>query len=146
MACTDIVDYRWDTYGFESNDSSLVYRRLKERLVDPDNNPIAGFDLMSQPQSDALYVTNIWVHRMYRGEGYGSQLMRHLVDTYGRSCMELVASPYDGSRMTVPKLVAFYQRYGFVAEAGCAVQFVGVPMVRPPTIHQEEQPWPTTTP
>jgi len=108
--------------------------KLQDILNESDlKGTVASFEssLMSKyPQIDklgmyiqsnnVLFLSELYIKKKFRGEGYGSNIMRDIIDFADKHnlAITLVPEPESLKKSAVIRLVDFYKRFGFVINKG----------------------------
>ena len=90
---------RYPGYSYEIHDSDTGECMARAMVIEYD---------------DGCFIDSLAVNREYQGEGYGSQLLRELIEEYNKVRLYLLVDPYGSERLDNEALTAWYYRYGFV--------------------------------
>lgn len=99
----DLVEYE-TIHGIDVNYKrfSLVLTNISDEVI----GVLNAFTAFSE-----VYIDDMWVHKPYRGKGYGSKLIRALEEKFegeGFNNINLVTSAFQAPE--------FYKKCGFIAE------------------------------
>lgn len=99
----DLVEYE-SSHGIDVN-----YKKFSLVLSDEGGNPIGILNAFTAFAE--IYVDDLWVHKSYRGQGYGRKLLEELEAHFagkGFNNINLVTSAFNAPE--------FYKKCGFIAE------------------------------
>ncbi len=80
-------------------------------IKDGSNDKIANVLVWSR--HNVLYVTDLWVHHEHRHKGFGTRLLKHVIDKFGWNDLFLSVSAYTNQPLTDINLARWYQKFGF---------------------------------
>ena len=94
--------------GDEQEDmiKKYLYRGELFALYDDDLKTVS----VVTKEDDGVYeIKNIATYEKYQGKGYGSFMIKHIIQTYKNRCKKLLVGTGDDS-----KILSFYKNCGFV--------------------------------
>ena len=64
--------------------------------------------VVTKEDDDTYEIKNIATHKIYQGKGYGSAMMKHIIQCYKKQCKKLIVGTGDSE-----KILIFYEKFGF---------------------------------
>lgn len=94
---------------------------------------IEQFNLLYYKEHESLYLNDIYIKPQYLGRGYGTKIMKEIIQFADSKQLpiELVPAPGSIKPNAMRRLVGFYKRFGFVENNGNP-QFDDISMYRLP--------------
>jgi ribosomal protein S18 acetylase RimI-like enzyme len=72
------------------------------------DNDVKTVSVVTKEDHDTCEIKNLATYEKYRGKGYGSQLLRFIIEKYRHTCGKLILGTGDND-----KIISFYNKFGF---------------------------------
>ena len=94
--------------GDEQEDmiKKYLYRGDLFALYDDDLRTVL---VVTKESEDACEIKNIATYEKYQGKGYGTFMIRYIIENYKTNCRQLLVGTGDSGR-----ILSFYEKCGFV--------------------------------
>ena len=94
---------------------------------------IEQFTILFQRSNESLFLNDIYIKPQYIGRGWGTKIMKEVIDYADKNQLpiELIPAPGSIKPNAMRRLVSFYKKFGFVENDGNS-QFDDVAMYRLP--------------
>ncbi|MCL2264717.1 MAG: GNAT family N-acetyltransferase [Treponema sp.] len=64
--------------------------------------------VVTKEKDDTCEIKNIATHKMYQGKGYGSAMIKYIIEKYKNKCKILLVGTGESE-----KILVFYEKFGF---------------------------------
>jgi GNAT superfamily N-acetyltransferase len=104
----------------EANSTIGEVASFEKLLQTKYSHVLDGLSFYYDAFSDGIFISDIYIKEQFRRQGWGSKIMKEIVDFADKKNMPISLIPVaDG--IPTHKLIKFYKQFGFIENAGNAL-------------------------